>query len=81
MMGWAEQFMAAGAGAFIGTMWAVRSESAAVFAETFYGALADGSRLGQACQRARQEISGDPVDPTWLAYSVFGDPAAQAVVA
>lgn len=80
MMGWAEQFMAAGAGAFIGTMWAVRSQSAAAFAEACYGALAEGSQLGQACQRARQAISGDPMDPTWLAYSVYGDPSASGVV-
>ena len=43
MMGWAEQFMAAGAGAFVGTLWAVRSDSATKFAEAFYSALTDGA--------------------------------------
>jgi len=39
MMGWASQFMAAGAGAFLGTLWPVRSSRASVFAEAFYAAL------------------------------------------
>jgi ubiquitin-like protein Pup len=40
MMGWAGQFMAAGAGAFIGTLWPVRSTRASQYAEAFYAALA-----------------------------------------
>ena len=79
MTGWAQQFMAAGAGAFVGTLWAVRSESASAFAETFYGALADGTSLGQACRLARLQAGRDNSDPTWLAYTVYGDPRAQAI--
>jgi CHAT domain-containing protein len=67
MMGWAEGFMAAGAGAFAGTLWAVRSQSAAAFAETFYAALTAGSPLGEACRQARVEAGRDRDDPTWLA--------------
>jgi CHAT domain-containing protein len=78
MMGWAQQFMAAGSGAFAGTLWAVRSESASTFAETFYGALVDGNNLGDACRLARLEASRDSADPTWLAYSVYGHPSARA---
>jgi tetratricopeptide (TPR) repeat protein len=81
MLGWAEQFMAAGAGAFVGTLWAVRSESASAFAETFYGDLAAGRSLGQACMSARIASVLDEGDPTWLAYTVYGDPAAHAVSA
>ena len=77
MMGWAQGFMAAGAGAFVGTLWAVRSESAAAFAETFYAALTAGSTLGEACRQARTETGRHHDDPTWLAYSVYGDPAAK----
>jgi hypothetical protein len=77
MMGWAEQFMAAGAGAFVGTLWAIRSETASEFAESFYGEITGGSPLGEACHRARLAI--DHSDPTWLAYSVYGDPAATAI--
>ncbi|MGD0700504.1 MAG: CHAT domain-containing protein [Trebonia sp.] len=77
MMGWAKQFMGAGAGAFIGSLWAVRSSSARTFAEEFYRALVnDQVPLGAASLRARQAISGDPGDPTWLAYTVYGNPSA-----
>jgi hypothetical protein len=77
MMGWARQFMGAGAGAFIGSLWAVRSSSAMVFADTFYHALAvDGQPLGTASLRARQAIAEDSGDPTWLAYTIYGNPAA-----
>jgi hypothetical protein len=77
LMGWARQFMGAGAGAFIGSLWAVRSSSAKTFAEAFYGAMVrDRMPLGAASLRARQAISGDPGDPTWLAYTVYGNPSA-----
>jgi hypothetical protein len=81
MMGWAQGFMAAGAGAFAGTLWAVRTESAATFAETFYSELSAGRTLGDACRQARTECGRDHDDPTWLAYSVYGDPAATATLA
>jgi serine/threonine protein kinase len=77
LMGWARHFMGAGAGAFIGSLWAVRSTSAKTFAEAFYRAmLKDRLPLGAASLRARQAISGDPGDPTWLAYTVYGNPSA-----
>ena len=48
MMGWARQFMGAGAGAFIGSLWAVRSSSAKAFADTFYQALvSEAAPLGK----------------------------------
>ena len=75
MMGWASQFMAAGAGAFIGTLWPVRSTRASKFAEAFYDALAAGVDLGHASLTARQATKDD-ADPTWLAYTVYGDPTA-----
>lgn len=77
MMGWARQFMGAGAGAFIGSLWAVRSSSAREFADEFYRALvAEGKPLGAASQHARQAISADGGDPTWLAYTIYGNPSA-----
>jgi hypothetical protein len=75
MMSWASQFMAAGAGAFIGTLWPVRSSQASRFAEAFYTSLAGGADLGHAALTARQAAKDDG-DPTWLAYTVYGDPAA-----
>jgi hypothetical protein len=77
MMGWAKQFMGAGAGAFIGSLWAVRSSSARAFADAFYKALVtDHAPLGAASLQARNEIAGDDGDPTWLAYTVYGNPSA-----
>jgi hypothetical protein len=77
MMGWARQFMEAGAGAFIGSLWAVRSSAARSFAEAFYDALVIGKLpLGTASLRARRAIAGEG-DPTWLAYTIYGNPAAR----
>jgi hypothetical protein len=76
MMGWAKQFMGAGAGAFVGSLWAVRSSSARTFADAFYQAFAvDQVTLGAASLQARRAIADDG-DPTWLAYTVYGNPAA-----
>ena len=75
---WAQQFMNAGAGAFVGTSWTVPSETARTFAEAFYRALGDGLTLGEAAWRARRAAGRDSEDPGWLAYAVFGDPAAVA---
>jgi hypothetical protein len=77
MTGWARQFMGAGAGAFLGSLWAVRSSSARAFADAFYQALVtEQAPLGEASLLARQAIRGDDADPTWLAYTVYGNPSA-----
>ena len=77
MMGWAKQFMGAGAGAFLGSLWAVRSSSAQAFADAFYHALiTERAPLGAASLQARQTIAEDGGDPTWLAYTVYGNPSA-----
>lgn len=78
MIGWAGQFMAAGAGAFVGTMWPVRSTRASQYAEAFYSSLAAGEQLGVASMLARRAVR-DMSDPTWLAYTTYGDPAAKAI--
>ncbi len=76
LSGWASNFMASGVGAFIGTLWSVRSSSAAAFADHFYGALVeDGKTLGAASTEARAAIKTSD-DPTWLAYTIYGDPNA-----
>jgi hypothetical protein len=78
MIGWAGEFMGAGAAAFVGSLWAVRPASARTFAEKFYDALVtDGASLGVASLRARQAIAaGGDGDPAWLAYTVYGNPSA-----
>ncbi|MFF8717177.1 CHAT domain-containing protein [Streptomyces sp. NPDC015184] len=78
-LGWAPQFLQAGAGAFVGTLWPVRSDSALLFADTFYERLVtEGQSLGQASLNARRAIREQSGDPTWLAYAVYGSPAACA---
>jgi hypothetical protein len=80
-MGWAKQFMAAGAGAFLGSLWAVRSSAAQQFAGAFYESfVTDGLPLGQATLQARRRIASDDGDPTWLAYTIYGNPAATVAV-
>jgi CHAT domain len=78
MSGWASQFMAAGAGGFVGTLWPVRSATARVFATSFYeGIVHQGATLGEASLLARKSVSEDLEDPTWLAYTVYGSPTAR----
>ena len=77
MMGWAKYFMNAGAGAFLGSLWAVRSSSARAFSDAFYEALVtQRAPLGDASLQARRAIADDGGDPTWLAYTVYGNPSA-----
>ena len=78
MNGWAQAFVKAGAGAFVGSLWAVRSSSARAFAETFYRQFVDEAQpLGTASLEARKAIADDDGDPTWLAYTIYGNPAAK----
>lgn len=74
--GWASKFLEAGAAAFIGPLWAVSDGIAREFAQELYGQLQAGSTLGEAVMRARQVAARQTDDPTWLAYSVYGDPRA-----
>jgi hypothetical protein len=73
--GWARRCLDAGAGAFIGAYWSVSDEAASAFAQAFYCRVRDGMSLGAAVRSARAAICR-PDDPTWLAYTVFGDPSA-----
>jgi len=74
--GWASKFLEAGAAAFIGSLWAVSDGAAREFAQELYGQLQAGSLLGKAVMRSRQAAASQPDDPTWLAYTVYGDPRA-----
>jgi hypothetical protein len=76
LAGWASSFIAAGAGAFVGSQWEVRDDSASNFAQSFYQGLRDRLTLGEAALKARKSIADRAGDPTWLAYSVYGDPTA-----
>jgi hypothetical protein len=78
LSGWASQFLRAGAGAFIGTLWAVRSGTAREFAQEFYRLLngPEPQPLGSAVLAARRSVAEESGDPTWLAYTVYGNPFA-----
>lgn len=73
--GWARRYLDAGAGAFIGAYWAVSDQGASAFAQSFYREMYAGSSLASAVRSARLAIRS-PGDPTWLAYTVYGDPLA-----
>ena len=74
--GWASKFLEAGAAAFIGSLWAVSDGAAREFAQELYLQLRVGSPLGNAVMQARQVAASAPDDPTWLAYTVYGDARA-----
>ena len=73
--GWAERFVQAGAGAFVGALWEVNDRLAAQFAAVFYEKLFGGAALGHAFAAARAAIrNAAPNNPTWLAYVLYGEP-------
>lgn len=62
---------------FVGTLWPVRSDSALLYVDTFYECLvAQGQNLGEASLHARRAIRDQGSDPTWLAYTVYGQPGS-----
>jgi CHAT domain-containing protein len=75
--GWASKFMEAGAAAFIGSLWAVSDHGAREFATELYSQLRRGTLLGEAVMCARRAAADESADPTWLAYTVYGDPRAR----
>jgi pimeloyl-ACP methyl ester carboxylesterase len=77
--GWASSFLRAGAGAFVGSLWEVVDSSASTYAQEFYRAALSGDTLGEAGRKARATIREEPGDPTWLAYTLYGDAAATIV--
>lgn len=74
---WAKNFLDLGATAVIGTSWAVRDRTARPFAEAVYERLKAGDTLGQSVATARTRVSTTLGDPTWLAYTVYGNPNAK----
>jgi hypothetical protein len=74
--GWPNVFLRAGAGAFIGSAWAVRDKPAAAFSTAFYNALFDGQTLAEAASSARAAAK-KLGDASWLAFKVYGHPRAR----
>lgn len=81
--GWAERLIrTVGVAAFIGTAWEVNDQLALIFAEEFYAALLrDGQSISQSFLTARRKIrDAQPGNSSWLAYVLYADPSAYAVV-
>ena len=79
--GWAASFLRAGAAAFIGSLWEVVDTSASTYAQQFYQAALAGRTLGESARQARDAIRDNAGDPTWLAYTLYADPAATVITA
>ena len=73
--GWARQFLAAGAGAFIGAQWNILDRTAFFFTKELYANLLKGHPVGRAVRLARLAVK-PAGDSTWLAYTVFAHPLA-----
>ncbi|MCG8459602.1 MAG: CHAT domain-containing protein [Holophagales bacterium] len=76
--GWAPRWVSRfGCSAFLAPFWTVKDERAFRFAQVFYKGLEEGRTLGHAVLRARHELRDEnPHDMAWLAYSLYGHPAA-----
>jgi hypothetical protein len=74
--GWASKFLEAGAAVFIGSLWAVSDTTGREFAGQLYSHLLNDLSLGEALLASRRAAADKPGDPTWLAYTAYGDPNA-----
>ena len=74
--GWAQRLVDhLGVTAFVGALWEVHDELASRFAQIFYEELWEGKTLGEAFFSARRQIRAmQSANPTWLAYTLYGDP-------
>jgi hypothetical protein len=74
--GWAQRLVdQLGVTAFVGTLWEVHDELASQFAQLFYEELWAGKTLGEAFFSARRQLRAmQSANPTWLAYTLYGDP-------
>jgi hypothetical protein len=77
MGGFAEAFIEAGAGVFVGSSWSIGDTPAFAFMNEFYAQLVDARKpLATAAAAARKKAREDG-DATWLAYVVYGHPRAK----
>lgn len=79
--GWAQRLVDhLGVTAFVGALWEVNDELASRFAQAFYEELWAGKTLGEAFHSARQQVRAmQSENPTWLAYTLYGDPNSRIV--
>lgn len=70
----ATQFIEMGCKAVVAAGWSVDDGAAETFATTFYGAMLDGAKFGDAVRDARSEAwQRYPAKNTWGAYQAYGD--------
>jgi len=75
-LGIMEALISRGTRACIAPVWDVTSSAATSFALAFYRHLLKDETFGEAMRKARADVArnGDPGDPTWAAYALYGDP-------
>lgn len=83
VQGWGPAVLAGGASGFIGGMWPLTDRAAAAFSASFYGditaQLKDGPvYLAAVLQKVRQRFY-ETGDPTYLAYTFYGNANLQVV--
>jgi CHAT domain-containing protein len=74
--GFAEAFIEAGAGVFVGSSWSIGDAPAFAFVDALYENLVDGRQPLAAAAAAARRKARDEGDATWLAYVVYGHPRA-----
>jgi hypothetical protein len=83
VQGWGPAVLASGASGFIGGMWPLTDQTAANFSTDFYGGIADHLKTGpvylaEVLQNVRQRFY-ETGDPTYLAYTFYGNANLQIV--
>lgn len=82
--GWADRLVRQSrVAAFVCAAWEVNDKLALQFTQAFYAALLrDGLTIGEAFHRARVAIrDAEPSNSSWLAYVLYADPEARAIIA
>ncbi|MBU0496034.1 MAG: CHAT domain-containing protein [Chloroflexi bacterium] len=74
--GLASGFMCAGVSAYIGALWPVYDQAAALIAAEFYKNIARGSTIGQALGTAKHEVIEElgMSEIAWASFMLYGSP-------
>ena len=83
VQGWGPAILASGASGFIGGMWPLTDRTAASFSTSFYGGISDRLKdgpvyLAEVLQGVRRQFY-ETGDPTYLAYTFYGNANLQIV--
>jgi hypothetical protein len=75
-LGLIETLLGRGTRACIAALWDLKSKSAALLARRFYKYMIQGETFGHALRKARLDTVAalGLSDPTWAAYTLYGDP-------